>query len=173
MLSPISTKVGDLMLNAFLSNGRHHTQSTRLMTTRDASVIIGVVEKRLVPKQPAMTMTRVKKMMTMETKAKMTVLTMTIKMTVKIPIAKLTFLKSLILHRNSRQSGQILTTRKTHHRGPCSKSIAPLTISKRNFLRSMPYSRLDNFLTEIPTLKKEITNQNTLYLPCQFKSKLE
>merc|ERR1711953_851367 len=103
----------------------------------------------------------------------MTLLMMTIRMTVKIPIVKLTFLKSLIPPRNSRQSGQILTTRKTHHQEPCSKSIAPLITSNRNLLRLMPYSRPDNFLTEILTLKKEITNHDTLYLPCQFKSKLE
>merc|ERR1719412_580617 len=107
-------------------------------------------------------MTTAKIQMTTETKATMTTMTITIKMTVTIPTMKLTFLKSLILPRNSKQSGQILTTLKTHHQGPCSKSIALLTTSSRNLLRSMPYSRPDNYLTEILTLKIEMTNHNTL-----------
>jgi len=72
------------------------------MTTRDAFVIIGVVERLIVLKQTAMTVT----MILLETKAKMTKATMTtmmmtIRMTAMILTMTLLFLKSLTLLWNS------------------------------------------------------------------------
>lgn len=146
--SPTSTRVGDRMLNASQSSGRRHTQSTRLMTTRGASVTIGEAEKVHVHKQQTMammivgTVTTTTMAMTATMTTEMTATTTTeMTVTMEIVTAMMTSLTSPTLLRSSRQSGLIHTTRKIHHQGPCSKSIAHLITSKGNLRKSMPSSR--------------------------------
>jgi len=120
------------------------------MTTRDASVTIGEMEKAHVHKQQVMammtmgTMTMATMAMTATMTTEMTTTTTTTTtttMTMEMVAAMMTSPTSPTLLRSSRQSGQIHTTPKIHHQGPCSKSIAPLITSKGNSRKSMPSSR--------------------------------
>merc|ERR1712083_170996 len=106
------------MLNVSQSSGRRHTQSTRLMTTRGASVTIGEAEKVHVHKQQTMAMMTVGTVTTTTMAMTATMTTeMTATTTMEIVTAMMTSTTSPTPLRSSRQSGLIHITPKIHHQG--------------------------------------------------------